>query len=99
MCITYCVLGVRAIPPLEETRHKMMTYLLDRHDNSRDKRFTPYYDVVFVLDSSESISRADFNVSVSVAKILVTRFEPDSRFAAITFGANASVASILSHPR
>ncbi|XP_068691484.1 von Willebrand factor-like [Montipora foliosa] len=99
MRTTYCVLGLRAIPPLEETRHKMMTYLLDRHDNSRDKRFTPYYDVVFVLDSSESVSRADFNVSVSVAKSLVTRFEPDSRFAAITFGANASVSFNFKSPK
>ena len=99
MRTTYCVLGLRAIPPLEETRHKMMAYLLDRHHNSRDKRFTPYYDVVFVLDSSETISRADFNVNVSVAKSLVTRFEPDSRFAAITFGANASVSFNLKSPK
>ena len=99
MRTTYCFLGLRDIPPLEETRHKMMTYLLDRHDNSRDKRFTPYYDVVFVLDSSESISRADFNVSVSVAKSLVTRFEPDSPFAAITFGTNASVSFNFKSPK
>ena len=36
MRTTYCFLGLRDIPPLEETRHKMMTYLLDRHDNTRD---------------------------------------------------------------
>ena len=43
--------------------------------------------------------RADFNVSVSVAKSLVTRFEPDSRFAAITFGANASVSFNFKSPK
>ena len=44
-------------------------------------------------------SRADLNISVSVVKSLVTRFEPDSRFAAITFGANASVSFNFKSPK
>ena len=69
-----------------------MKYLLDRHDNSRGRRYIPYYDIVFVLDSSDSISRADFKLSVSAAQSLVPRFDPDSSFAAVTFGASASVS-------
>ena len=56
----------------------MMKYLLDRRKDSRGRRHIPYYDVVFVLDSSVSISRTDFNLSATAAQSLVTRFEPDS---------------------
>ena len=69
-----------------------MKYLLDRHDNSRGRRYVPYYDIVFILDSSDSISIADFKLSVTAAQSLVTRFDPESSFAAVTFGTNASVS-------
>lgn len=70
----------------------MMKYLLDRPEESRERRYNPYYDIAFVLDSSHSISRPDFNLSVTAAQSLVTRFEPDSLFAAVTFGTSASVS-------
>ena len=77
----------------------MMKYLLDRRHNSRGKRFSPYYDIVFVLDSSNSFSWAEFNLSVTIAKGLVKRFEPDTLFAAVTFGANASVSFNFQPPK
>lgn len=76
-----------------------MKYLLDRPDNSRGKRFSPYYDIIFVLDSSNSFSWAEFNLSVTIAKGLVKRFEPDTLFAAVTFGANASVSFNFQQPK
>lgn len=69
-----------------------MKYLLDRQDNSRGRRYIPYYDIVFVLDSSDSISNTDFNFSVTAAQGLVPRFDPDTLFAAVAFAANASVS-------
>jgi len=69
-----------------------MKYFLDRPDDSRGKRYTPYYDIVFVLDSCNSTSKADFNLSLTVAQSLVTRFDPDTLFAVVTFGSNASVS-------
>lgn len=91
--------SLQAVPPLEETRQKMMKHLLDRRHNSRGKRFSPYYDIVFVLDSSNSFSWAEFNLSVTIAKGLVKRFEPDTLFAAVTFGANASVSFNFQPPK
>lgn len=68
-----------------------MKYFLDRQDYSRGKRYIPYYDIIFILDSSSSISRADFNLSILTAQNVVRRFDPDTQFAAVTFGTNAAV--------
>lgn len=68
-----------------------MKYFLDRQIYSRGKRYTPYYDIIFILDSSASISQAHFNLSLVTARNLVTRFAPDTQFAAVTFGTNATV--------
>lgn len=68
-----------------------MKYFLDRQDYQRGKRYLPYYDIIFILDSSSSISRANFNLSVTTAQNLVTRFDPDTQFAAVTFGTDATV--------
>ena len=79
------------MPPLQETRQYLMKYFLDRQPDSRGKRYTPYYDIVFILDSSASISQGQFNLSLITARNLVTRFAPDTQFAAVTFGTNATV--------
>jgi len=68
-----------------------MKYFLDRQPDSRGKRYTPYYDIIFILDSSASISQEHFNLSLITARSLVTRFAPDTQFAAVTFGSNATV--------
>jgi len=68
-----------------------MKYFLDRQPDSRGKRYTPYYDIIFILDSSASISKEHFNLSLITARNLVTRFAPDTQFAAVTFGTNATV--------
>ena len=68
-----------------------MKYFLDRPDYPRGKRYIPYYDITFILDSSASITEANFKLSITTAKNLVTRFDPDTQFAAITFGTNAVV--------
>lgn len=79
------------VPPLRETRKNLMKYFLDRRPDLRGKRYTPYYDIIFILDSSTSISQAHFNLSLITARNLVTRFAPDTQFAAVTFGTNATV--------
>jgi len=79
------------VPPLQETRQYLMKYFLDRQPDSRGKRYTPYYDIIFILDSSASISQEHFNLSLITARSLVTRFAPDTQFAAVTFGSNATV--------
>ena len=50
-----------------------------------------YNDIIFILDSSASISPAHFNPSLITARNLVTRFAPDTQFAVVTFGTNATV--------
>ena len=79
------------MPPLRETRKNLMKYFLDRRPDLRGKRYTPYYDIIFILDSSASISPAHFNPSLITARNLVTRFAPDTQFAVVTFGTNATV--------
>ena len=81
----------QTIPPIPEIRQKLMRYFLDRQDDSRGKRYISYHDIVFVLDSSNSISEADFNLSLTAVQGLVTRFDPDTMFAAVTISTNASV--------
>lgn len=77
------------IPPLQVTRDNLMKYFLDRQDYPRGKRYIPYYDIIFILDSSSSISRANFNLSLLTAQNLVERFDPDTQFAAVSFGTDA----------
>lgn len=80
------------IPPTQETKEYLMKYFLDRLDYTRGKRFTPYHDIIFILDSSESLSMENFNLSVVIAQRLVSRFDPDTQFAAVVFGANATIS-------
>ncbi|KAL9958534.1 hypothetical protein ACROYT_G035562 [Oculina patagonica] len=77
------------IPSLQVTRDNLMKYFLDRQDYPRGKRYIPYYDIIFILDSSSSISRANFNLSLLTAQNLVERFDPDTQFAAVSFGTDA----------
>ena len=69
-----------------------MKYFLDRRDQTRGKRFIPYHDIIFILDSSKFLSEENFNLSVITAQNLVTRFDPDTQFASIIFGTNATIS-------
>lgn len=79
-------------PPLQEIKEYLMKYFLDRRDHTRGKRFIPYHDIIFILDSSKFLSEENFNLSVITAQNLVTRFDPETQFASIIFGTNATIS-------
>ena len=97
---------LQAIPPLKETAEKLMTFFLARGPGKlrRSKRQAPswtrffIYDVVFIIDSSSSISPREFNRAKRGLIHLINRAKPNTQYAGICYSNHAKVAFNFTKP-
>lgn len=84
--------GFQKIPPSEETAKKMEQFLFERTSLRIVKRSIKRpEDVLIIIDSSKSVPEANFTQGMHALKSLVTKFRPNTKFAAILFSTNAKV--------
>ena len=92
------------VPAPRETADKILKYLMHRDpddETSRDRRQTKQNktnNVVFVIDSSNSIRERDFRVGLEALKLLVKKASPSTRYALINFATEAEVISAFITP-
>ena len=101
--ITFCLVlflitEVLEIPPPKVTAKKIMKYFLHRKDNlttTRVKRQTEsnntVNNVIYVIDSSNSIRKEDFNKGLRALVYLTEKAKPDTRYAVVNFATEATV--------
>ena len=83
------------------TAKKLERYFLDHDKGYRHRRSaTPsFYDVIFVVDASNSIRKRDFNRGVKALRQVIDKARPNTHFAAITFSDKAEVAFDFTDPK
>ena len=79
--------GFQEIPKLEETANKIEKDFLDR----QGPKTLSVFDVIFLIDSSGSISQEDFQVELQGMLALIKRMKPGTGIAALTFSTHARV--------
>ncbi|XP_022789673.1 collagen alpha-1(XXII) chain-like [Stylophora pistillata] len=73
------------IPSARTTSKKLQMHFLAQTDASRLKRqLRGHYDIIYIIDSSSSISRAEFQKGIKAIQMLIDRGAADSVHAAIT---------------
>ena len=82
--------GFQEIPKPEETANKIEKDFLDRQGQQAPKTLS-VFDVVFLIDSSGSISQEDFQVELQGMLALIKRMKPGTGIAALTFSTHARV--------
>lgn len=73
------------IPSVRTTSKKLQMHFLAQTDASRLKRqLRGRYDIIYIIDSSSSISRAEFRKGIKAIQMLIDKGARDSLHAAIT---------------
>lgn len=73
------------IPAARLTSDKIQMHFISTSDSTRLKRqLKGHYDIIYVIDSSSSISRAEFRKGIKAIQTLIDKSAPETKHAAIT---------------
>ena len=79
------------IPPADKTSGKLQKNFVSTDVGRLKRQLRGYYDIIYVIDSSSSISRFEFRKGIQAIQILVDRAAPESLHAVIAVASRAHV--------
>ena len=91
--IAFLVEEFQHVPPVMITSNRLKMHFLTQTDSSRLKRqLRGYYDIIYIIDSSSSISHAEFRKGIKAIQMLIDKGAPETLHAAITVATHAQPA-------
>ena len=88
----FFVKELQQVPPARVSSNKFQKHFRSTSDSSRLKReLEGHYDIIYVIDSSSSITRAEFRKGIEAIQMLIDRGVPETKHAAMTVASEAKL--------
>ena len=88
----FFVKELQQVPPASVSSNKFQKHFRSTSDSSRLKReLEGHYDIIYVIDSSSSITRAEFRKGIEAIQMLIDRGVPETKHAAMTVASEAKL--------